>query len=83
MRTFVSLFFTMITLTAVGWYVMYKSNPLNVCDIHPEKAKQEKYLYCWPGIDWPLDTFVDGRSPIERKKFLNQIRESRKNRTRN
>ena len=45
MRTFVSLFFTVITVTAVGWYVMYKSNPLNVCEIHPEKSKEEQYLF--------------------------------------
>lgn len=82
MRTFVSLFFTVIVLAAVGWYVMYKNNPMNVCELHPEKSKEDKYLYCWPGIDWPLDTFIDGKSPIERRKFLNKVRNSKERRSR-
>ena len=74
MKTGLNLFFTVIFLTAMGWYVTYKTSPSKICQIHPNAKLEDKYLYCWPGFNWPLDTFIDGHSPVEREQYLRKLR---------
>lgn len=68
MKTLFSLVFAFAFFLSVGWYVTYKNNPNKVCMVHPDKAKAEFYYYCWPGFDLPVDSFIDGNSPVEREK---------------
>lgn len=57
----------------VSWYVGYKSNPAKICTYHHDKELASKYLRCWPGVDIPLDSFINGHNPVERKKFFQQL----------
>ena len=67
MRVFIQLLFAGLTAATVGWYVIYKTNPAKICKEHPQKERAATHVYCWPGSDMPLDSFVDGHSPINRK----------------
>lgn len=64
-----------LVMFASGWYIIYKSDPSRICAHHPEKAKYGKYLRCLPGFDLPIDTFIDGKSPIERERLMKELRE--------
>jgi hypothetical protein len=72
MRTLFSIVCAFTFFVAVGWYVTYKSNPSKICSVHPDKKLASKYLYCWPGFDFPIDSFIDGHSPVERDRFIYQ-----------
>jgi hypothetical protein len=71
MRTLFSLICAFVFVSAIGWYVIYKNNPNRICSPHEDKKLVGKYLYCWPGFDMPVDSFVDGYSPIEKNGFIN------------
>lgn len=74
MRTLFSLLCAFIFIVSISWYVMYKNNPNKVCEPHPDKNMMGKYLKCWPGFDMPVDSFVDGYSPIEKKRYIENKR---------
>lgn len=67
MRQFITLLAAAALLSATGWYVIYKTNPLKICEIHPDPEKQATHYYCKPGFDMPVDTFVDGYNPVDRR----------------
>lgn len=67
MRQFITLLATAVLIAATGWYVIYKTNPMKICDHHPDPAKHGKYYYCKPGFDMPVDTFIDGYNPVDRR----------------
>lgn len=66
-----------LILFASGWYVIYKTDVSKVCALHPDKAKHGKYLRCLPGFDLPMDTFIDGKSPIERERLMRELKEGK------
>jgi hypothetical protein len=75
MKVLMQLLLAGVFICASGWYVIYKTNPHKICTHHPDKDKQGKYLRCLPGIDFPMNSFIDGRSPIERERLLRELRE--------
>jgi len=71
MRSFFSFFIASCLILMTGWYVLYQTDPSSICSHHHDKAKGKAgYLYCWPGFDFPTDTFIDGHSPIERRRKI-------------
>ena len=75
MKALMQLLLAFLVMAVMGWYVIYKTDPSKICTHHPDDAKKGKYLRCLPGIDFPMDSFVDGKSPIERERLLKELRE--------
>lgn len=72
MRTLFSLICAFTLVFVTGWYIIYKNNPNKICSPHEDKKLIGKYFYCWPGFDMPIDSFVDGYSPIEKKRIIQE-----------
>ena len=75
MKVLMQLLLAGLFVAGTAWYVTYKSNPASICTHHPDPEKYGKYLRCLPGFDFPMDTIIDGYSPIEKENLLRELRE--------